>query len=93
MTAGGKKIAPQPIENALKQSDWISLPIVIGNRRKFLSALIVPNFGKTGAAPGDSAALDRDASLRAGIQGEIDRTTRARPTTSRSAPSRCSRGS
>ncbi len=71
--SGGKKAAPQPIENALKQSDWISLPIVIGNRRKFLSALIVPNFGKTSAAPGDAAALDRDASLRAGIQSEIDR--------------------
>src|SRR5450759_2622673 len=44
--AGGKKAAPQPIENELKMSGVIALPIVIGDRRKFLSALIVPNFEK-----------------------------------------------
>jgi long-chain acyl-CoA synthetase len=44
--AGGKKAAPQPIENELKMSGVIALPIVLGDRRKFLSALIVPNFEK-----------------------------------------------
>ena len=77
--SGGKKAAPQPIENALKQSEWISLPIVIGNRRKFLSCLIVPNFGKTSAAPGDAAALRSDAALQAGIQHEIDRYNEGKP--------------
>jgi long-chain acyl-CoA synthetase len=43
-TAGGKFIAPQPIENLLKTSPYISSAAVIGDRRKFVSALIVPNF-------------------------------------------------
>ena len=77
--SGGKKAAPQPIENALKQSEWISLPIVIGNRRKFLSALIVPNFARTSAAPGDSAALNADAALRSGVQRDIDRYNEGKP--------------
>lgn len=42
-TSGGKYVAPQPIENALKASSLISQAIVIGDRRKFCSALIVPN--------------------------------------------------
>src|SRR6185503_12342758 len=37
--AGGKKAAPQPIENALKQSPFIEMPIVIGDRQRFLAAL------------------------------------------------------
>ena len=46
MLAGGKKAAPQPIENELKKSPFIGLPIVIGDRQKFLAALIVPNFDR-----------------------------------------------
>jgi len=41
ITAGGKNIAPQPIENRLKASPYIADAIVIGDRRKHLSALIV----------------------------------------------------
>jgi long-chain acyl-CoA synthetase len=77
--SGGKKAAPQPIENALKLSEWISLPIVIGNRRKFLSALIVPNFSKTTIPPGDSDALNADGALREAIQQEIDRYNAGKP--------------
>jgi len=44
VTAGGKNIAPAPIENALKQSKYIEDVCLIGDRRKFLSALIIPNF-------------------------------------------------
>ncbi|MGO9640436.1 MAG: AMP-dependent synthetase/ligase, partial [Candidatus Acidiferrales bacterium] len=43
-TAAGKTVAPQPIENLLKSSPYISNAAVIGDRRKFVSALIVPNF-------------------------------------------------
>ncbi len=39
-TSGGKFIAPQPIENALKQSPYISDAVVHGDREKFLTALI-----------------------------------------------------
>lgn len=44
VTAGGKNIAPQNIENALKMSRYIEQVAVIGDKRKFISALIVPEF-------------------------------------------------
>jgi long-chain acyl-CoA synthetase len=43
-TSGGKFIAPQPIESSLKHHPWIAEAIVIGDKRKFPSLLIVPNF-------------------------------------------------
>jgi long-chain acyl-CoA synthetase len=42
-TAAGKFVAPQPIENALKTSPFILNAMVVGDKRKFISALIVPN--------------------------------------------------
>lgn len=44
VNAYGKNVAPQPLEGLLKTSAWIATPVIIGDRRKFLSALIVPNF-------------------------------------------------
>lgn len=46
ITSGGKNMAPQPTETLLKMSPLISNVVVIGDRRKFISALIVPNFSK-----------------------------------------------
>jgi len=43
-TSGGKLVAPQPIENKLKTSILISQVAVIGDKHKFISALISPNF-------------------------------------------------
>lgn len=43
-TSGGKYIAPQPLENALKLSKFVSQAVVIGDRRKYACTLIVPNF-------------------------------------------------
>jgi long-chain acyl-CoA synthetase len=48
-TAGGKFIAPQPIENRLKSSPLILNVVVVGDRRKFVAALIVPNFANVEA--------------------------------------------
>ncbi len=44
VTAGGKNIAPSNIENTLKGSRFIEQVTVVGDRRKYLSALIIPNF-------------------------------------------------
>lgn len=43
-TAGGKMIAPAPIENALKSSPFILSAVLVGDRRPYIAALIVPNF-------------------------------------------------
>jgi long-chain acyl-CoA synthetase len=42
VTAGGKNVAPQPLENTLKTDKFIGQVMVIGDRRNFISALIVP---------------------------------------------------
>ncbi|HVR98783.1 MAG TPA: long-chain fatty acid--CoA ligase, partial [Thermoanaerobaculia bacterium] len=44
VNAYGKNVAPAPIENSLKASRYIGQAVVIGDRRKFLSALLVPDF-------------------------------------------------
>ncbi|MEY5045269.1 MAG: hypothetical protein RL713_494 [Bacteroidota bacterium] len=43
-TSGGKYVAPQPIENKMKESPFIEQMIVVGPERKFTAALIVPAF-------------------------------------------------
>jgi long-chain acyl-CoA synthetase len=44
VTSGGKKIAPQPIEAVLKRSPLIAEAVVLGDRRNYAAALIVPDF-------------------------------------------------
>jgi long-chain acyl-CoA synthetase len=44
VTSGGKNIAPQPIENLLKTNKYIAEIVMIGNRRHFPAALLVPSF-------------------------------------------------
>ena len=76
--AGGKKAAPQPIETELKKSPFIGLPIVIGDRQRFLAALIVPNFDrlKEWAAAGKLdvpwETIDAHPGVRRLYQREID---------------------
>jgi long-chain acyl-CoA synthetase len=48
-TAAGKFVAPQPIENMLKASPFILNAVLVGDRHKFISALIVPNFASVEA--------------------------------------------
>ena len=43
ITAGGKNIAPQPIENELKMDKFVTSAYVYGDRKPYLTALIVPN--------------------------------------------------
>jgi long-chain acyl-CoA synthetase len=44
VTSGGKKIAPQPIENTLKRSPLIAEAVVLGDRQRHAAALIIPDF-------------------------------------------------
>ena len=43
-TSGGKYVAPQRVESLIKSSRFVSQVVVVGNARKYASALIVPNF-------------------------------------------------
>ncbi|HEV2721709.1 MAG TPA: long-chain fatty acid--CoA ligase [Thermoanaerobaculia bacterium] len=80
INAYGKNIAPQPLEALLKSSPYIGTPVLIGDRRKFLTALLVPNFEKLerdAAAMGvrfDSRQeLVEDSRVREIFQKELDR--------------------
>jgi long-chain acyl-CoA synthetase len=44
VTSGGKKVAPQPIEELLKTDKFITQAVLLGDRRNFISALLIPNF-------------------------------------------------
>jgi long-chain acyl-CoA synthetase len=46
VTSGGKKIAPQPLENLLKMDPLVSEAVLIGEQRKFPAALLVPDFAR-----------------------------------------------
>jgi long-chain acyl-CoA synthetase len=44
VTAGGKKVAPQPLEGRLKMAKWIAEAVMLGDQRPFCVCLLVPNF-------------------------------------------------
>ena len=44
MTAGGKNVAPQPIEALLKRDPIVAEAMLVGDRRRFVAALLVPDF-------------------------------------------------
>jgi len=80
INAYGKNIAPQPLEGMLKSSPYIGTPVLIGDRRKFLTAIIIPNFEKLerdAAALGiqwnDRQELVSNDKVKALFQSELDR--------------------
>jgi len=82
VTAGGKNIAPQPIENILKINPYITSVVVIGDRRRFISALVVPNFEKLEEYANSSkiafasrAELVKNEQIVSFLKAEIDRAT------------------
>ncbi len=81
-TAGGKLIAPAPIENALKSSPYILNAVVVGDRRPYIAALIVPNFATVQARARESGVtisspkeMVASAWVHDLIEGEIKRLT------------------
>jgi long-chain acyl-CoA synthetase len=79
VNAYGKNIAPAPIENALKASRWIAQAVVIGDKRQFLTGLLVPDFEtlrgwaeREGLQLGDNAALCAEPRIRAMIAKDVD---------------------
>jgi len=82
ITSGGKNIAPQPIENLLKTSPYVANAVVIGDRRRFVSALVVPQFEKLSEyAKGEGIAFDsmenlvRDKRIVAFLLDEVTKAT------------------
>jgi long-chain acyl-CoA synthetase len=80
INAYGKNIAPQPLEALLKSSPYIGTPVLIGDQRKYLAALIVPNFEKLerdaasmGVPFTNREELVAHDTVRGIFQGEIDR--------------------
>src|SRR6267142_2065633 len=86
-TSGGKYIAPQAVEGALKtMSDLISQVVVIGDRRKYVSVLVTVIEGqamKVAAEAGEPASSYRDAAsskaVRAKVQDAVDRLNTTLP--------------
>jgi long-chain acyl-CoA synthetase len=80
--SNGKKVAPQPIENLLKESRYISRAVLFGNGQSTVVALIVPDFDRLkrwvkerGLAvdPGDHGALAGNREVNGLVSEEIKR--------------------
>ena len=76
ITAGGKNITPKNIEAALKNHEMINEAVVIGDRRKFLSAVVTidPEGAEAWVKKhgGDAATIHESESLREDIQKHVD---------------------
>ena len=85
ITAGGKNVAPQNLENELKTSRWISQALVVGDRRPYVAALVTldePEIAKwaadNGIADTDPASLAADERVIALVQEIVDGANRDR---------------
>ncbi len=79
VTAGGKKVAPQPLENKVKTNKYVAQAVMIGDKRKFPSMLIVPNFdqlerwaAKRNIIWTDRAQLLRMPTIQAKMEKEVN---------------------
>lgn len=80
--ANGKKVAPQPMENRLKESHFISQIILLGDKRSTVTALIVPAFERVKnwlkeqgimVSDEDNSDIIHHADVNRLIRGEIQR--------------------
>jgi long-chain acyl-CoA synthetase len=78
VTAGGKNVAPQNIENLMKQSAWVSQAMVYGDKRPYLVALVTLNvetvtrFARENGIDGEPGALVEHVEVRAEVQRAVD---------------------
>jgi long-chain acyl-CoA synthetase len=78
ITAGGKNITPANLEAEIKQSQWVSQCVVVGDRRPYLVALVtldpeeVAKLAQEKGWPSDPAELARHEGMRELIQKHID---------------------
>jgi len=79
VTAGGKNVAPQPIEVQLAASPLVELAVLFGDRKPFIGALMVPNFealagwaAAHGLPTADRAALLERPEVQAAYQEVVD---------------------
>jgi len=78
ITSSGKNITPANIENALKQTRWISEAVVYGDNRPYLVALLTldaeeaPKLAEQLGIPPDVPAMARDERVRAEVQKAVD---------------------
>jgi len=84
VTAGGKNVAPQNLENELKTDPLVSQVMVHGDKRKFLSALVTLNEENARKWAADNgvpagAALHEDPKVKARIQQAIDALNAKQP--------------
>ena len=84
VTAGGKNVAPQNIENDLKTSKYVSQALVIGDKRPYVAALLtldsveIGRWAAENALDGDVAALSQDERVRELLQDTVDEANRER---------------
>ncbi len=84
VTAGGKNVAPQNIENNLKTSKYVSQALVIGDKRPYVSALLtldhaeIARWAAEQGIEGDAATLASDARVRELLQATVDGANRDR---------------
>ena len=84
VTAGGKNVAPQNIENDLKTSKYVSQALIVGDKRPYVSALItldaleIGQWARAQGIDGDALALAGDDRVRELVQGVVDDANRGR---------------
>jgi long-chain acyl-CoA synthetase len=70
VTAGGKNVAPQNLENALKTSKYVSQALVVGDRRPYVAALITLDETESGGAGGATELIQ---SVVDGVNAKLSR--------------------
>jgi long-chain acyl-CoA synthetase len=81
VTAGGKNVAPQNIENDLKASKYVSQAVVLGDRRPYVAALITLDPDEIQKWAGREAPIEQladDDAVHELIQGVVDEVNRER---------------